>query len=101
YRYISSPVEGTTIADWQLYFPITGPFDGTTKGSGLTKQYSLFVRERSGWVGYPDAESDKTAPIEKGRGYAAFIRNTTAFTMTNRGVPHQGDVDFDLFDPNP
>lgn len=104
YRYMSSPVEGLTIANWQNYFAITGPFDGASTGTGLSEQYSLYRYEQEGWVGYPSPDlpapfNDSDAPLEKGRGYAAFVRNTTAVDMVSTGVPYQGAVQFNLHMP--
>ena len=105
YRYMSSPVAETKVSDWQEFFPITGPFDGTSTGSGLSRQHSLYIREHVGWVGYPSSNmpapyNTAEAPIEKGRGYSAFIRNGSEVNMVNTGVPYQGTVAFDVFAPN-
>jgi hypothetical protein len=104
YRYMSTPVEGTKVADWQEYFAITGTFEGASTGSGLGSLPSLFYYGPEGWIGYPSASlpspyNTNQAPIEKGVGYAAFIRNTTPILMNSVGVPHQGRVDFTVFSP--
>ncbi len=105
YRYISSPVAGLKVADWQEYFAITGPFDGASTGPGLSGLHSLYRYEQQGWVGYPSSElpapfNDNQAPLEKGRGYSAFVRNTTAFNMISTGVPYQGTVVYDIHVPD-
>lgn len=108
YRYISSPVVGTTVANWQAYFPITGDFDGSNSSVGSDP--SLFIISDSiatpSWLGYPNRNfaspyNNASAPIERGRGYAAFVRKTTPFTMVNSGEPHQGSINFTLYGPNP
>lgn len=103
YRYISSPVEGMKISGWQQYFSIAGDFTGA---SGSSKRPSLYTWEPTGWVGYPlktnpAPYNDNQAPIVKGEGYAALIRNTAPFTLVNTGVPHQGNVVFSLFPDQP
>jgi lysophospholipase L1-like esterase/predicted esterase len=105
YRYISSSVEGVTISDWQSFFSITGPFPGASTGPGLGTQSSLFVYNNSGWVGYPLGTNpapynDTSAPVEKGRGYAAYVRNTTPITLLTSGVPYQQDVTYTLTPPD-
>lgn len=92
YRYMSSPVEGITVADWQRFFKITGAFEGASTGPGLSSAYSLFVYDNPNWTGYPTTSN--AAPIERGVGYAAFLRNSSAFTMTNIGNPYQGEIPF-------
>jgi chitodextrinase len=99
WRYIASPVQGTKISDWQNYFEISGDFIGA---SGTNKNPSLYIWEPTGWVGYPlktnpAPYNDNQAPIVKGRGYSAFVRNVTAFTLTNTGTPYQGNVVFSVF----
>jgi hypothetical protein len=99
YRYISSPVAGLKIADWQAYFPITGTFSGASTGTGLTSNPSLFYfYEPTGWIAYPTTSNQEL--IEKGKGYSAFIRNTEPFVLQMTGNPYQGDVVFALTPPN-
>lgn len=102
YRYISTPVSGTRVADWQKFFAITGPFSGASTGGTLTRNPSLFYyQEPQGWLPYPSPDypapyKTNTAPIERGKGYSAFIRNTTPFTMEVSGNPFQGPVPFQM-----
>jgi hypothetical protein len=93
YRYISSPVAGVTVADWQNYVPITGVFGGASQDAGLGTNPSLFYYGANVWVPYPT--TDNTAPIERGVGYAIFVRNTTSATLLQtRGVAYQGEIPF-------
>lgn len=117
YRYISSPASGQFVSDWQDDFPITGGFSNPTvqfpAGSGITSicgraiipgSASLFRYVESntgtgtadmGWVGYPVGVSSTAAPLEIGRGYAAFIRECTNPTVVDvRGPVNQGIVSF-------
>jgi lysophospholipase L1-like esterase/predicted esterase len=96
YRYISTPVAGTTIADWQTAFPITGNFTGA---SPVSPNPSVHVYEPAGWVPYPAPGGSNQDPIEKGRGYSAYVRNTTEFTMETTGNPYQGNVTYTLNAP--
>lgn len=99
YRYLSAPVNAVTVSEWQSSFPITGPFTGASTGSGLPNTPSLFFfRESSGgWVAYPPSGGSNTAPIERGVGYAALLRNADApVTMTSKGNPYQGSISFAL-----
>ncbi len=98
YRYISSPVAGLTVADWQTYFPITGNFIGTSTGPGLSANPSMYIFNEpapGGWLPYPTTTN--AAPIETGRGYSAFIRDkVNPVTIIGTGVPHQGSIPFTL-----
>jgi hypothetical protein len=95
YRYISTPVSGVTVANWQEFFPITGNFEGTSTGTGLTTAASLFTYREPNWVPYPTTTNE--APIQKGIGYAAYIRNETEFLIENVGNPFQGNVEFSVY----
>jgi chitodextrinase len=97
YRYISSPVAGVTVQDWQNYFAITGDFEGTSTGEGLTTAPSFFYYQEPNWIAYP--KTSNLAPIEKGKGYSAYIRNATPILMENVGNPYQGDVTYEITPP--
>jgi hypothetical protein len=97
YRYISSPVAGTTVATWQTFFKITGSFTGASTGAGLSTAASLFTYDEPNWVPYPTTTNQ--APIERGVGYAAYIRNSDAFTIRYNANPYQGAVPFNVEDP--
>jgi hypothetical protein len=105
YKYISSPVSGVTVANWQNYFPITGDFTGTSIGPGYTTTPSMYLYNEpgGGWLTYPTAGTDNTAPIQKGLGYSAYLRNgDTNFTLQVTGNPYQGNINFPITpDPNP
>ncbi|MCB0492863.1 MAG: hypothetical protein KDC93_10650 [Cyclobacteriaceae bacterium] len=117
YRYISSPVSGQFISDWQDDFPITGSFADPSiefpAGSGITSicgrpiipnSPSLFRyvepnigtgTSDMGWVAYPSGGLATAAPIEVGQGYAAFIRECTNPTVVEvRGQANQGTISF-------
>jgi fibronectin type 3 domain-containing protein/predicted esterase len=99
YRYIATSVEGITVADWQKFFPITGGFTGGS--TGFTNNPSMFNYDNGAWLAYPPASGNNLAPISRGVGYAAFLRNgASPITLEVTGNPFQGDVTFDL-DPDP
>jgi hypothetical protein len=111
YRYLSTPVQGTTIADWQPYFSITGNFTGrstTNPYTGLTSicgtsinpnSASLFIYNeaasgglQNGWLPYPTTTA--AAAVEPGKGYAAFIRETCErdVVIVMSGEINKGDI---------
>lgn len=94
YRYLSFPVQGVTVNDLQKHVPVTGDFDGTSTGEGLSNNPSLFqYEEPAGWLPYPTTDND--AELSMGRGYATFIRKTDdPTTITVAGEVHTGDFDF-------
>ncbi|HEX8039960.1 MAG TPA: fibronectin type III domain-containing protein, partial [Chryseosolibacter sp.] len=99
YRYLSAPVSDVNVAEWQGSFPITGKFSGSSSGAGLPDSPSLFFyREASGgWVAYPPPGGSNTAPIERGVGYAALLRNeTNPIILSEKGAPYQGTIAFGL-----
>lgn len=115
YRYLSSPVSGQFVSDWQDDFPITGTFtDPNTEfpiGSGITSicgvsliptNVSMFryVEPNTGtgsgdlgWTAFPASGLASAASLEVGRGYAAFIRECTNPTLVDvRGPINQGNI---------
>ena len=97
YRYISGSVKNLKVADWQQWFHITGTFANASTGPGLSNQPSLFIREPEGWVAYPSSTQTNQAPIVPGRGYTAFVRNNSAFTLEVAGEPNQGTIPLPVF----
>jgi chitodextrinase len=102
YHYLSTPVSGVTVSEWQQSFPITGSFSGSSSGQGLDNSSSLFVyRENNGWVPYPPSGSSNSAAIERGAGYKALFRNQAQpITITAKGNPFQGSISFTLTGAN-
>ncbi|WP_375579328.1 GDSL-type esterase/lipase family protein [Marivirga tractuosa] len=99
YRYISSPVSGVTVEDWQEFFPITGDFSGASTGGGLASSASLFYydEDNGGWKEYPPSGTDNTYPINVGTGYAPYIRDqNNAVLIENIGNLHQGDFNYNV-----
>jgi hypothetical protein len=98
YRYISTPVQGTSVGDWQQFFSITGPFTGASPGATGASLYSY--NNAGVWAPYPtNADGGLDAPIIPGKGYAAYIRNNITFTMNSVGEVNQGPIPFTLFGP--
>lgn len=117
YRYISSPVSGRFVSDWQDDFPITGNFSNPNTefpiGSGITSICGRALAPNSaslfrylepnagtgagdlGWVAYPASGLSTAAPLQVGRGYAAFIRECSNPTIVDvRGPVNQGNISF-------
>jgi chitodextrinase len=91
-RELSTAVSGVTVANWQSFFPITGPFSGSSGGT----EPSLFVSNGNTLTGYPSSGGTNQSPIEKGRGYAAKISSATPITIEVLGTPFQQTVSFPL-----
>lgn len=88
WRYLTSPISGVTVKDWQEEIAITGPFQGTTPctepGQDCDPQSpSLFDYNESipgnlsegYWdpVGFPETDNNQT--FTRGRGYVIWIRD--------------------------
>jgi hypothetical protein len=94
YRYVSTPISGVTVADWQNDFVITGTFTGASTNDpangNATSICGVAIKPSSpslyyyneptagtiqnGWIDYPANGTGE--PIEVGRGYSPFIRET-------------------------
>jgi hypothetical protein len=88
YRYLSTPVQNPSIAQWQDDFYVTGSFPGAHNGStpgctGCTTNPSLYYYDSS----IPDYVAFPGGNILTGVGYAAFIRNN--LTPPGGGTPNQ------------
>jgi hypothetical protein len=104
YRYISSPVQAATVANWQDDFSITGKFTGTSKtdpstGTNTVCGYALgttatmfyFNEVTQTYVAYPTTNS--SAVLTPARGYSAFVRNCSSPTIIDvRGSINQGNI---------
>jgi trimeric autotransporter adhesin len=92
YRYLSAPVIGAEVLNWQSTFAITGPFTGasTTDPSTGTNQVCGFTIKPASasmftfnattqaYADYPISGGSNTAALVQGVGYAAFIRNCSS-----------------------
>lgn len=96
YRYLSSPVDGLTVAGWQEYMPITGSFSGSSpEGSSASMHY--YDEPQGGWTPYPPIGTSNQEPIKRGVGYSVYAWNGDAdILMTMRGTPYQGNITFGL-----
>ncbi len=90
WRYIASPLDGVTVADWQNSFPITGNFTGADDLGGANLPSLYYYDETvtgdlsNGWEAYPT--TDNTAPIDPGTGYSAYMRQENGqITINVRG----------------
>ncbi len=95
YRYLGTPVSGTTVEDWQQYIPITGTF---TNASPQSSAPSMFYYDEEatvpGWQAYPTTSNQAT--LEIGRGYSIYDWNGNAAKVLQLTGPlYQGDFNFD------
>ena len=101
WRYITTPVSGLTVADWQNEFPITGSFTGADDLGGANNP-SLYIYDEtntgiadSGWVAYPSTAN--TEAISPGVGYSAFMRASGGqITINQRGPVNKGNFNFSV-----
>src|SRR5690606_14123669 len=91
---LSTPVNGVTVAHWQQYFPITGPFSGSSSSvPGNTPSLFTYRETGGGWIAYPPAGGSNAAPIERGVGYSALLRNSEEpMTVAVTGTPFVGAI---------
>lgn len=105
YRYIAPTATGSFVSDWQAEFPITGPFLNPSTGTGIIAgNPSLYYYDETFNTGAPTTEGryrnypssgqlSSAAPLDNGRGYAAWIRTTAATMYDTHGGIRQHDVD--------
>jgi hypothetical protein len=111
YRYLASPVVGSTVADWQNEIPITGTFSdpssGAYDGSNMNSTTpSLFYYDETqgtsgktrdeGYVAYPSSGTAASNALTNGLGYALFVRrssnSTPTVTLDLKGTPRIGTI---------
>jgi hypothetical protein len=107
YRYITSPVQGGTVADIQEEIPVTGTFVGSTNCKDCTTTQSMFAYNETvitdvngsgssdfndGYIDFPDAVN--TEVLQPGRGYTMFVRGNYLLSPVwdIRGVANQGNI---------
>lgn len=107
YRYITSPVQGGTVADIQAEIPVTGSFTGATSCKDCSTNQSMFAYNESvitdvngngsadfndGYIDFPDAAN--TEALQPGRGYTIFVRGNYLLSPVwdIRGVANQGNI---------
>ncbi|MCB0493765.1 MAG: T9SS type A sorting domain-containing protein, partial [Cyclobacteriaceae bacterium] len=107
WRYLSSPIQNATVASWKDDFPVTGSFtDPSTAGEwpvfspalksnviSIYRYNETTVGTRDlGWEAFPAAGLASANPLEVGRGYSAFVRNTASTVIDVTGPINSGDV---------
>jgi len=109
YRYLASPVTNATVFGWKDDFPITGTFtDPSTKPEwpqfpNLDVTFPTLYRYNEAIAGNPALNSryesypvngtaSTAATLTNGRGYTAYIRQTTPITIELIGVAASGNV---------
>ncbi|MBN8577737.1 MAG: fibronectin type III domain-containing protein [Cytophagales bacterium] len=95
YRYMSSSVANMTVALWQQYMPINGPFTGASSSAVPSAFY--YVENDGGYKNFPANGSNNLVTFVRGRGYSIFNYNgNNPLTLTMTGNPYQGSVPFTL-----
>ncbi|MEJ1238227.1 hypothetical protein WBG78_08870 [Chryseolinea sp. T2] len=99
YRYLSSPVSNGSVGSVMDDFPVTGRFLDPSSGPGISTfnpsffEYDETYGEKlAGWREYPRGGRAAEAPLVIGRGYAAFIRNTSSTIVDFVGPINQHDI---------
>jgi hypothetical protein len=93
WRDLSTSVAGVKVADWQNYFPVTGPFTGSSGGG---TEVSMYISNSTGLSGYPASGGTNQALLGRGKGYHTKISITSPVTVQVTGVPNQGAIQFPL-----
>lgn len=104
YRYFSSPVTNSNVADWQNEIPVTGTFDDPSAGEGIISENpSMFLYDEQlvagiddRWVAYPSSGTAASNALLQGRGYGLYVRSTSSVTLDTRGTIGQGTVNINL-----
>lgn len=89
YRYIASPLVGSTVADLQAAIPVTGTFTDPSVCSGcISTSPSLFSYNEAtnAYVAFPATGLASANPFVNGRGYSAFFRHTGSGGVGNTTI---------------
>jgi hypothetical protein len=105
FRYISSPIQNSTVASLQDDFPVTGRF---ADPSGNSTNPSFYYYDQAmgqlagGWRPYPSSGMASANPLVVGKGYAAHIRKGSGPTIWDvTGPLNQGTIELPVeFSPN-
>lgn len=107
WRYLASPLEGATVADWQGEIQITGQFSNPSTGGTITNPNSPSMYRwtetnggdaNSRYEAWPNNISlpASSFALTNGRGYATYIRDVGNPVLTTRGTLRFGDVGIGL-----
>lgn len=97
YRYLSLPLIDAKVSDLQPYIPITGKFNGSSTGPGLSSNPSAFEYDEAGggWLPFPTASNQEIFGV--GKGYAIYTRHVAGpLRFQVLGTPVQGTFAFTL-----
>jgi hypothetical protein len=109
YRFISSPVQGAPVSQFQAFIPVTGSFSGADTGcSGCGSSQSMFSYDESviidsnnnsvagdandGFINFPLASNTET--FASGKGYTVYVRGNVigSAAWSLRGAVNSGNV---------
>lgn len=93
WRYLSTPMSNSVLADWQDDLPITGTFENPSSGTGIKSQSpSMYIYNEAvsgdkndGYVAWPASGNSNSIALQVGKGYATYERDDV-------GRPLQMDV---------
>ena len=106
WRYLSSPIQGSTLSDWQQEIPISGNFTnadtccGIHAGSypsGYSYDETYLNNKENGWVALSGG-STENFNLNTGQGYVLFVRDNAERKsyFDTRGTVNQGTIDIPL-----
>ncbi|HYG20529.1 MAG TPA: T9SS type A sorting domain-containing protein, partial [Ohtaekwangia sp.] len=96
YRYVSTPLHNSTVANWIQYLQVTGPFTGSSNANGSASLF--FYDDESGWIPFP--ENTSTESFTLGRGYSLYMfGGAAARKLRINGPIQQGDFTYQNLSP--
>lgn len=98
YKYISTPVKQLSVATLQQSIPVTGNFSGSSTGSGLNSDPSMFQFSSTGEaIPFPATGTSNNEVLEVGKGYSVLLYNgNSPTTIKLTGTLNQHNVSFNL-----
>jgi predicted esterase len=98
YRYLSFPVKDFSVDELQTFIPVTGSFAGSSPGYSTSPSLFVFNDPSNSWVAYPASSQTNAAPLEIGKGYAVYVRESANATkLVMKGELHIGDLNYSSF----
>jgi hypothetical protein len=102
WRYISSPIQGSSISDWQQEIPISGNYTNADTCCGIksTSNPSIYIYNETypgflvnGWE-FLNGSNTHDITINTGQGYSIYVRNNTNRKeyFDTRGTINQGNI---------
>jgi hypothetical protein len=91
YRYVSTPILNTTVANWSNQVQISGPFVGGTGNSSLW----YYNEPVGGYVAFPGSGQNTSLTFTLGKGYSLYMYGgSNAQKLLFDGLIQQGNFTF-------